>query len=105
MDLAAEVRSKPLGPFTPNYNILEPVRRFMVTHLSADAHEVATGRLFVSLTLLDLKGRSLPVNRVVSTYRSKDDLIQVIIRYDKCVQVININFVPKARFVNVHIYN
>ncbi|XP_052782856.1 patatin-like phospholipase domain-containing protein 4 [Mya arenaria] len=75
--LSDEVRRKPLGSFTPNYNLLDSVRAFIDSTLSHDAHHRANGILYISLTSFD--GRSLPKNTVVSKYTSRDELIQCLI--------------------------
>ncbi|WAR28528.1 PLPL4-like protein [Mya arenaria] len=51
--LSDEVRRKPLGSFTPNYNLLDSVRAFIDSTLSHDAHHRANGILYISLTSFD----------------------------------------------------
>ena len=69
------MRKKPLGAFTPNYNLLDPVREFMKGSLPKGAYQKADGVLHISLTTLD--GFKWPVNRVVSQYGSDQELEEV----------------------------
>lgn len=69
------MRQRPIGALTPAYSILDPVRGFINNSLSPGAYEKANGRLHVSLTTLNKF--NFPVNRVVSSYSSDEELREV----------------------------
>ena len=70
--LATKARSFSIGPLHPSFKIEKILQDAMRETLPDNAHELATGRLFISLTrVTDRK------NVVVSEYDSKEELIQV----------------------------
>lgn len=77
LDLADEVRRKPLGAFTPNFNLLDSVRAFIIASLPTGSYKKADGTLHLSLTTFN--GLRWPVNKVVSRYCSDHELIEVSI--------------------------
>ncbi|CDW57522.1 Phospholipase, patatin family [Trichuris trichiura] len=66
-------RQRALGPLHPSFNLTSIIREGLVTFLPDNAHKMASGRLFISLTRL-----SDGVNFLVSEYKSKDDLIDAL---------------------------
>lgn len=76
LNLAEEVRRKPLGALTPNFNLLDPVREFIQVHLPADGYRNADGVLHVSLTRFK---KGLPENRIVSKFSSNAHLIECLV--------------------------
>ncbi|ESO82152.1 hypothetical protein LOTGIDRAFT_135250 [Lottia gigantea] len=73
-NLAKSIRSKPFGALTPRYSLLKPVQNFLESSLPNDAHEIATGRLFLSLTNTQTKK-----NEIMSEFESREELIQALI--------------------------
>ncbi|XP_076435579.1 patatin-like phospholipase domain-containing protein 4 isoform X2 [Babylonia areolata] len=73
MSMARRIRSKPLGAFTPGYQVTDDVDSLLNEMLPPQAHKLAEGRLFVSLTNVP-SGH----NEVVSRFDSRQDLIQVL---------------------------
>jgi len=71
-DIAHLTRSRPAGILTPGADLLTPLEKFLNQLMPDNAHEVATDRLFVSVTESETKQ-----NQIVSTYHSKEELIQV----------------------------
>ena len=71
-DLAAATDKKIFGTMTPKHSLLGPLEEFLRTALPADAHKMATGRLYVSVTNVDTKK-----NELISEFDTKDELIQV----------------------------
>lgn len=70
--LAKRAKSLALGPLHPNFRIVDTVRKSFEKILPENAHEIAGGRLHISLTRVsDFK------NVIVSEFLSKEDLIQV----------------------------
>lgn len=76
LNLAEEVRRKPLGALTPNFNLLDPVREFIETHMPEDGHQKADGVLYISLTNFR---NGIPKNKIVSRYPSRKALIECLI--------------------------
>lgn len=70
--MSREARKGTLGALHPSFNLLKIVRNFLSRDLPEDAHLLANGRLFVSLTRV-----SDGTNVLVSEFDSKEDLIQV----------------------------
>lgn len=68
------VRKRKMGLLTPNFSILETMEAFIRTILPPDAHEKASGRLFISLTEAKKKK-----NIVVSQYDTYEDLVLCIL--------------------------
>ena len=70
--LAKRANSLVLGPLHPNFQVVRTIRRSLEKSLPDNAHELASGRLHISLTRVsDLK------NIIVSEFYSKEDLIEV----------------------------
>uniref|UniRef100_A0A673IQZ2 PNPLA domain-containing protein n=1 Tax=Sinocyclocheilus rhinocerous TaxID=307959 RepID=A0A673IQZ2_9TELE len=72
LEMSREARKGTLGAVHPSFNLLKIVRNFLNRDLPDDAHLLANGRLFVSLTRA-----SDGTNVLVSEFDSKEDLIQV----------------------------
>jgi len=70
--MSREARKGTLGAVHPSFNLLKIVRNFLGRDLPEDAHLLASGRLYVSLTRV-----SDGTNVLVSEFDSKEDLIQV----------------------------
>lgn len=70
--MSREARKCTLGAAHPSFNLLKIVRNFLRRDLPDDAHLLASGRLYVSLTRVS-DGK----NVLVSEFDSKEDLIQV----------------------------
>ena len=68
---AACTRSHPVGVLTPGADLLTPLEQFLDRLMPANAHELATDRLFVSVTESDTKQ-----NEIISVYKCKQELIQ-----------------------------
>lgn len=73
MEMAKEARKRSVGALHPSFNLLKIVHDFLEHELPDEAHLLASGRLFVSLTRVS-DGKNL----LVSHFHSKEDLIQVI---------------------------
>ncbi|CAG5120229.1 unnamed protein product [Candidula unifasciata] len=73
-NLAKEIRKKPLGALTPGYNFTRSLRYMVEDILPEDAHEVAKGKLFVSLTNAETKE-----NELMSDFESRDELIDALV--------------------------
>ena len=69
-DLAEEVHKQPLGALTPKVSLLDPLEKFIEKVLPEDAHETASGKLFVSVT----RKRK---NELISQFASREELIKV----------------------------
>ncbi|XP_050409774.1 patatin-like phospholipase domain-containing protein 2 isoform X1 [Patella vulgata] len=72
--LATKARSRTLGPLHPSFNINKILREALRQVLPSNAHELATGRLFISLTRVSDKQAV-----IVSEYESKEELIQALL--------------------------
>ncbi|XP_071165546.1 patatin-like phospholipase domain-containing protein 4 isoform X2 [Mytilus edulis] len=72
--LAKEVKSKPLGALTPGYNLLDSIKTFLNTMLPEDAHQKASGKLYISLT--NTRTRE---NVLVHQYPSREHLIKCLL--------------------------
>ena len=70
--MAKGIRRKPLGALTPGYRIANDLENLLDRLLPPNAHEIARGKLHVSLT--DVKTKQ---NEVVSEFSSRQELIQV----------------------------
>lgn len=74
LKLALQARSRTLGPLSPSFHLVENLRQALWNFLPSNAHEIASGRLFVSLTRVrDQK------NVLVSQFTDKNDLIDALI--------------------------
>ncbi|XP_051740131.1 patatin-like phospholipase domain-containing protein 2 isoform X2 [Ctenopharyngodon idella] len=74
LEMSREARKGTLGAVHPSFNLLKIVRNFLSRDLPDDAHLLASGRLYVSLTRVS-DGK----NVLVSEFDSKEDLIQALI--------------------------
>ncbi|XP_016312230.1 patatin-like phospholipase domain-containing protein 2 isoform X2 [Sinocyclocheilus anshuiensis] len=74
LDMSRETRKGTLGAVHPSFDLLKIVRNFLNRDLPDDAHLLASGRLFVSLTRV-----SDGTNVLVSEFDSKEDLTQALI--------------------------
>ncbi|XP_052453030.1 patatin-like phospholipase domain-containing protein 2 isoform X2 [Carassius gibelio] len=74
LEMSREARRGTLGAVHPSFNLLKIVRHFLNRDLPDDAHLLASGRLFVSLTRV-----SDGTNVLVSEFDSKEDLVQALI--------------------------
>ncbi|NXY90941.1 PLPL4 protein, partial [Alcedo cyanopectus] len=72
--LAEEVRKLDFGALTPGYDFMARLREGMESILPPDAHEMAEGRLYVSVT--NTKTRN---NHLLSSFASREDLIKVLL--------------------------
>lgn len=75
-NLAKEIRKKPLGALTPGYSFTRSLRYMLDDILPEDAHEIAQGKLYVSLTNAETKK-----NEMMSDFKSRDELIEVSILF------------------------
>ncbi|XP_059833941.1 patatin-like phospholipase domain containing 3 isoform X3 [Hypanus sabinus] len=74
MELAKEARKRNLGPLHPSFNLVKIIRNGLFRNLPENAHQLATGRLCISLTRV-----SDGENVLVSDFNSKEELIQALI--------------------------
>ena len=75
--LAKRANSLTLGPLHPSFNVVRTLRRSFERILPDNAHELASGRLHISLTRVsDLK------NVVVSEFFSKEDIVEVSLSFE-----------------------
>lgn len=87
MSIAVEARSLSLSVLHPSFNLLRCARRLLVERLPQDAHVRSSGRLWVSLTRV-CDGS----NTLVSHYRSREELIQVLLC--SCFFPVYCGFIP-----------
>ncbi|KAK7469821.1 hypothetical protein BaRGS_00036150 [Batillaria attramentaria] len=73
-NVARKIRRKPFGALTPGFQLTNQVARLLDKILPLDAHELARGRLFVSLT--HAKSHQ---NEVFTDFKSRDELIQALV--------------------------
>ncbi|XP_072256401.1 patatin-like phospholipase domain-containing protein 2 isoform X2 [Pyxicephalus adspersus] len=74
MDVAKEARKRNLGPLHPSFNLVKILKNGLYRNLPENAHELASGKLCISLTRV-----SDGENVLVSEFSSKDELIQALI--------------------------
>ncbi|XP_072340622.1 patatin-like phospholipase domain containing 3 isoform X4 [Scyliorhinus torazame] len=74
MKVAKEARKRNLGPLHPSFNLVKIIRNGLFRNLPENAHQLATGRLCISLTRVP-DGE----NVLVSEFNSKEELIQALI--------------------------
>lgn len=67
-------RSYALGPLNPRFNLSKCLEAILRNHLPDDAHERATGRLFISVTRI-----ADNCNEILSEFRTREDLIKAIL--------------------------
>ena len=74
LEIAVRARSRALGPLHPTFSIVDIIRNGLRRILPPNAHEICSGRLFISLTRWkDNK------NVIISQFHSREELIQVLI--------------------------
>ncbi|NWI12915.1 PLPL1 protein, partial [Crypturellus soui] len=71
---AREFRNTILGPLSPKCSLMENIKKLLQRTLPENSHQVASGRLHISLTRV-VDGQ----NVMVSEFSSKEDLIQAIL--------------------------
>ena len=97
--LATKARSYSLGPLHPSFRIAKILRDSLWEVLPDNAHEIATGKLHISLTRVSDRQ-----NVVVSEYNTKEELIQVWhffaakVAIYWCYRHLRENWVPQARY-------
>ncbi|KAG8125667.1 putative Adipose triglyceride lipase protein, partial [Naja naja] len=69
--VSKEARKRFLGPLHPSFNLVKIIRTCLYKVLSGNAHEVASGRLGISLTRV-----SDGENVILSEFNSKEELVQ-----------------------------
>ncbi|XP_055505662.1 patatin-like phospholipase domain-containing protein 2 [Leucoraja erinacea] len=74
IDVAKEARKRFLGPLHPSFNIVKVIRSRLYKGLPDNAHELATGRLGISLTRV-----SDGENVLVTVFNTKEELVQACI--------------------------
>ncbi|CAF3700950.1 unnamed protein product [Rotaria sp. Silwood1] len=74
LEIAVRARSRALGPLHPTFSIVDIIRNGLRRILPPNAHELCSGRLFISLTRWkDNK------NFIIDHYHNREELIQVLI--------------------------
>ncbi|CAF2358780.1 unnamed protein product [Rotaria sp. Silwood2] len=74
LEIAIRARSRALGPLHPTFSIVDIIRNGLRRILPPNAHEICSGRLFISLTRWkDNK------NVIISHFHTREELIQVLI--------------------------
>ncbi|XP_078271267.1 patatin-like phospholipase domain-containing protein 2 isoform X2 [Rhinoraja longicauda] len=71
IDVAKEARKRFLGPLHPSFNLVKVIRSRLYKGLPDNAHELATGRLGISLTRV-----SDGENVLVTVFNTKEELVQ-----------------------------
>ncbi|CAJ0959138.1 unnamed protein product [Ranitomeya imitator] len=71
MEVAKEARKRNLGPLHPSFNLVKILKNGLYKNLPENAHELASGKLCISLTRV-----SDGENVLVSDFGSKEELIQ-----------------------------
>ncbi|XP_029455985.1 patatin-like phospholipase domain-containing protein 2 isoform X2 [Rhinatrema bivittatum] len=74
IELAKEARKRNLGPLHPTFNLVKILKNGLYKNLPENAHELASGKLCVSLTRV-----SDGENVLVSDFSSKEELIQALV--------------------------
>ncbi|XP_013913162.1 PREDICTED: patatin-like phospholipase domain-containing protein 2 [Thamnophis sirtalis] len=72
--VSKEARKRFLGPLHPSFNLVKIIRACLYKTLLANAHELATGRLGISLTRV-----SDGENVILSEFNSKEELVQACV--------------------------
>jgi len=74
LEIAIRARSRALGPLHPTFSIVDIIRNGLRRILPPNAHEICSGRLYISLTRWkDNK------NVIINQFHSREELIQVLI--------------------------
>ena len=76
VELAEKARKQFLGALNPSFDIMRHIQDGLNKFLPIDAHKVACGKLYVSLSSFPQRS-----NLIVSEFESRDELIQVIYNY------------------------
>uniref|UniRef100_A0A8C0GGD8 PNPLA domain-containing protein n=1 Tax=Chelonoidis abingdonii TaxID=106734 RepID=A0A8C0GGD8_CHEAB len=84
-----DARKTILGPLSPGCNMLRTIQKGLYKMLPENSHQVASGRLHISLTRV-MDGQ----NVMVSEFSSKEDLIQALIC--SCFVPIYCGFIPPS---------
>ncbi|XP_067902124.1 patatin-like phospholipase domain-containing protein 2 [Heterodontus francisci] len=74
IDVSKEARKRFLGPLHPSFNLVKIIRSRLYKGLPDNAHELATGRLGISLTRV-----SDGENVLVTVFNNKEELVQACI--------------------------
>ncbi|XP_019712794.1 patatin-like phospholipase domain-containing protein 2 [Hippocampus comes] len=74
IEVAKEARKRFLGPMHPSFNLVKIVRFMLQRTLPADSHQIANGRLGISLTRVT-DGE----NVVVSHFNNKEEIVQACV--------------------------
>lgn len=72
--LAKKIRRKPLGALTPGFQLTKQVAKLLDKVLPPDAHELARGRLHVSLTRAKTHK-----NEVITDFDTREELIEALV--------------------------
>ena len=73
LELASTVREQKFGAFKSGFRLSSHVEKMADSVLPENAHDKANGRVYLSIT-----GKNSKKNYVISKYKSRADLIQVI---------------------------
>ncbi|CAF3597360.1 unnamed protein product [Rotaria sordida] len=74
LEIAIRARTPALGPLHPTFSIVDIIRNGLRRILPPNAHEICSGRLYISLTRWkDNK------NFIINQYHNREELIQVLI--------------------------
>ncbi|XP_039605262.1 patatin-like phospholipase domain-containing protein 1 isoform X1 [Polypterus senegalus] len=74
MATASEIRQHLLGPLNPSFSLFRVLEISLRRNLPENAHQLASGRLFISVTRLDNRE-----NRLLSKFSTKEELVQAIL--------------------------
>ncbi|CAM4685408.1 unnamed protein product [Caretta caretta] len=88
-EVVRDARKTILGPLSPGCNTLRTIQKGLYKMLPENSHQVASGRLHISLTRV-MDGQ----NVMVSEFSSKEDLIQALIC--SCFVPIYCGFIPPS---------
>lgn len=91
VNLAKEIKSKLFGLLTPGINLLDPLEVFLNKIIPPNGHEIATNRLYISVTNAENKR-----NEIVSSFASKHELVQYLLA-SSCVP-----FVTGSKHVTIN---
>ncbi|XP_068589365.1 omega-hydroxyceramide transacylase isoform X2 [Cebidichthys violaceus] len=69
-----QMKAFTFGPFNPSINVFHWLEHILYKHLPSDAHQLANGRLSVSMTRLS-DGKHI----VASEFQSKEDVVQALL--------------------------
>ncbi|XP_034732640.1 patatin-like phospholipase domain-containing protein 2 [Etheostoma cragini] len=74
LNFAKQMKAFTLGPFNPSINVFHWLECILNKHVPSNAHQLANGRLFVSMTRLS-DGKHI----VMSEFQSKADVMQALL--------------------------